>query len=224
MKFRKTMLLYLVALIAGLVLSVPLLLLNLNQTPKPTFERPFIALDVSYAYFSLHSYSPNVSGLSESSNFAQSPLFQFVLVANITNYSNTEVFIDKITLYGATFLNVTNTKSMFTLSTSNIFFASKLAFNPSDEDNLLHALPYLGSHQSKLVALSGLTEVQNTTALKVGSFYLGGKIDGSVEDWHSTWGGSKQVQVQNFGNEYLYNNLLSSNQTLHLQGNYVYIE
>lgn len=216
---NKTVLLCSAALILGLVLSVPLFLSNLNPTPKATFERPFIILDVPYAYFSLPSYSQNITGLSSSSN----SLFEYVSVVNITNYSNQTIFIDKITVYGATYLNITNTKFEFSLSATNNFFTAKLAFNPSDEDNLLYALPSLGPHQSKLIALSGTTEIGNATALQTGSFYLGGKIDGSVGDWHSTWGGSRQVQVQNFGNEYLYNNLISSNQTLNLQENYVSI-
>jgi hypothetical protein len=217
---NKTVLLCSIALILGLVLSVPLLISNLNPSPKATSERPFIGLEVPYAYFSLPSYSQNIIGLSGNNN----SLVDYVSVVNVTNYSNMTVFIDKITVYGAKYLNVTNTKSEFSLSAKNNFFTTKLNFSPSDEDNLIHALPSLGPHQSKLIALSGTTEIGNVSMLKTGTFYLGGKIDASIGEWHSTWGGSEHVEVQNFGNEYLYNNLIFSNQTLHLQGNYVYIQ
>ena len=148
-----------------------------------------------------------------------------IFVVNITNYSNTTVDIDGITVYAATSLNTTNTKNEFKQGIAGAFLTQNLGFNPYNEDIIAKSLPYLGPHQSKLIALSGTTALgQSGTALQTGTFYVGGNIDGSVGDWHSIWGGSKQIQVQNFGNEYLYNNLLLSNQTLHLQGNNVHIQ
>ncbi len=214
MKYLNVILLCAAALLAGLVISVPLFISNVK--PTSSFERPFITLDVPYAYLSIPSQNQTITGLNNN-------MINSILIANITNHSNQTIHINGIALYASRSLNVTNTKSEFSLTSTGSFLTQELAFNPYSAD-LRITLPYLGPHESKLIALSGTTDAGNLTSLQTGSFYLGGKLDGSIGDWHSTWGGAKQVQVQNLGNEYLYNTLLLSNQTLHLQGNYVYIQ
>ena len=221
MKHLTTVLLCVVALLAGLVLSYPLFVSNTSS--PPTVSRPYITLEVPYAYFSTPSYTQNIIGLNSSGNHTGRILVDSIFVVKITNNSNQTVYIDGVTVYASSNLNITNTPTQFSLFATGTFLTQELAFTTKSESTA-RALPYLHPHESKLIALSGTTETTNITSLQGGSFYLGGKIEGSIGDWHSTWGGSRLVQVQNFGNEYLYNDLVSSNQTLRIQGNSVYIQ
>lgn len=219
----KIALLCIFALLLGLTSAIPLLESNFSFG-ESTFVRPFIELDVSYAYFSLPSYSQNVIGLSDNNQFTKGSMIDCIFIANITNYSKSTVSIDGITLFAASLINTTNTKSEFSQHVVGSFLTQRLGFNPY-ADMVTNSIRYLGPYQSKLVALSGTTELGSSSeTLQTGNVYLGGFIDGSIQDWHSTWGNSKQVQMQHFENEYLYNGLVLSNQTLHLQGNDVYIK
>lgn len=206
-----------VALVGGLVFSVPLLQSNLNISPSITFERPFITFNVAYAYFSLTSYSQNITGLSRTS------LVDYIMVVNITNHSNITVDIAGVAVYAAENISTVNTETEFSQSSNGQFLTQDIGFDPYATDFSTKALPYLGPQQSKLIGLSGTSDLDNSTILQSGVFYMGGKLEGSVSEWHFTWGGSEQVHVKNFGKEYLYNNLISGNQALHIQGNYVYI-
>jgi hypothetical protein len=215
----KIVLLGIAALLFGSILAVPLFQFN-RPTSQPSFERPFITVDVPYAYLSVPQYSI-ASGLRDNSTLCA--IINSVFVVNITNYSNTSLCINGISVYAADSINTTNTRFEFSQTLVGNFLTENLGFNPYSGD-IRESSRNLAPHESTLIALSGNTEAGNASALKSGVFFLGAKIDCSVGDWHSTWGGSKQVQVQNSGNEFLYNDLISSSQTLRIQGSYVYIK
>jgi hypothetical protein len=215
----KIMFLGIAALLFGSILAVPLF--QFNRPPFPSsFERPFISVDVPYTYLSFPQYSA-ASGLSD--NLTSGALVNSIFVVNITNYSNVSLYINGISVYAADSINTTNTQVEFSQFLVGTFLTQNIGFNQYSGD-IREASRTLVPYGSTLVALSGNIEIGNTSALKSGVFSLGAKLDCSVGDWHSTWGGSKQVQVQRLGNEFLYNDLTSSGQTLRIQGSYVYIK
>jgi hypothetical protein len=63
--------------------------------------------------------------------------------------------------------------------------------------------------------LSGINEISNRTLLQTGTFYLGGSVVGTaIGGPPSMSGGAKLVHMENFGSEFLYNDLVEGNETL----------
>ena len=206
-----------VALLLGLAIAYPLYNSNVETTPKYPNGKAYLGLDVVYAYFSTQPVSQNITGLWRNSNdptSVYSTTGSFFIVLNVTNYSNVSVFISKFEISAAQQMGTTNTPNEFGQSVTYPFFeyqqtlSDKQDFSPGDESTWK---PY----QSRLIGLSGVTEISNRTLLQTGTFYLGGRVEGTVIDGlPSLGGGSKLVHMENFGYEYLYNDLVKGNETL----------
>ncbi len=203
-----------VALFIGLVFGLPLLQFNLNHE-KNSFERPLITIDVTYVYVQKEQYYKG-STLSTA-------LVNSIFIVNITNPSNISLFINEVNVYAANYINTISNKTTYSQVIKGIYLSQKLAFNEPLGIDTWDSLPVLGPYSSKLMALSGNTEVKNITALYSKTVYLGASIQCSVDDWHSTWGESKQVEMSDINNVLLYNNNLS-NKTVHINGNSAYLD
>ena len=207
----------LTALILGLALAYPLLVLDLPVTRKVNLQ-----VDLAYAYFGKPYLDPNVTGLWR--NTTQSEAVQtnggrfafdvnvlsYLIVLNITNPSNEETMITNFDLTVA---------PQITLGASG----SLSAINPliTDSRNIL-VYPggvILGTNTSKLIVLSGVVGVHDVTygSMNGSITCLYAKVDGQA------WGGEKaqfvgqdfkQVKLESFGDAYLYNKLVGENQTL----------
>jgi hypothetical protein len=73
-------------------------------------------------------------------------------------------------------------------------------------------------YESRLVALSGITKFYGDIhVLQSGTFYVSGEAAGIIGDnsLNTIKGGTaKAIHVKQFGNEYLYNDLVGENETL----------
>lgn len=203
-----------VALFIGLVLGTPLLQFNLNSQ-KNSFERPLITIDIVYTYAQNDQYCKE--------SILPTALVNSIFIVNITNPSNISLFINEVNVYAADYINTISNKTTYSQVINGINLSQKLAFNEPSGMDTWDSLPVLGPHSSKLIALSGNTEVKNSTALNLKTVYLGTNIQCSVGDWHSTWGASKQVKLYAIDGVLLYNSIIS-NKTLHINGNSAYLE
>jgi len=206
-----------VALLLGLAIAYPLYTSNVQTSPKYPNGHAYLSLDVVYAYFSTQPVSQNIIGLWRNSNdpvSVYSSTGSFFVVLNITNHSNVTVVVSKLSISGAQQMSITNTPNEFSQSITRFFFEYHQTYseqaNSGPGDDVTWQ-PY----ESRLIGLSGINEISNRTLLQTGTFYLGGSVEGTVIDGlPSVGGGAKLVHMENFGSEYLYNDLVKGNETL----------
>jgi hypothetical protein len=206
-----------VALLLGLAIAYPLYTSNVETTPKYPNGRAYLGLDVVYAYFSTQPVSQNITGLWHNSNDPASQYYtagSFFLVLNITNRSNVTVVVSKLSVSGAQQMSIMNTPNEFSQTISGFFFEYQQTY--SEQVNMgagddVTWQPY----ESRLIGLSGVNEISDLPLLQTGTFYLGGTVQGTVIGGLPSIGGdAKLVHMENFGSEYLYNDLVKGNETL----------
>lgn len=216
----------LAALLLGLFFASPLFLANLNHpAPKYPGGRAYIGLDVVYAYFKLEPFNQNIPGLwrnlSDPSQVRES-LTSYLIVLNITSYSNHVVYMESFEATAAKYMSSVNNKSYISQETIEPFLTSNRLTN-GENDRLHQVYPTAtrwAPYESRLVAFSGIEEVRNTSVLQTGAFYIGGHVYGTPIDGISSQGaGSKLVHMSVLGNEFLYNDLLGPNQVLRFTWN-----
>jgi len=205
------------ALLLGLAIAYPLFTSNVERPPQYPNGRAYLGLDVVYAYFSTQPVGQSITGLYRNGSDPASvygTTGSFFVVLNITNYSNASFVVSKLSVSAAQQMAITNTPSEFGQSITYPFFEYHQTYN--QEQNLsksddLTWKPY----ESRLIALSGINQFSNRTLLQTGTFYIGGSVEGNVVNGlPSIGGGAKLIHAESFGNEYLYNDLVSGNETL----------
>lgn len=149
----------LAALLLGLFLALPLFSTNLNH---PALKYPggvaYISLDVLYAYFKLDSFNQYIPGLwrntSDSSQIKES-LVNYLIVLNITSYSNHVVYMERFETSAAKYMSSVNNKSCISFEASEMFFSSA-RLTDGENDRLHQVYPTATRwepYESRLVAL-----------------------------------------------------------------------
>jgi hypothetical protein len=199
------------------VIAYSLVNSNSNTGSKYPNGNAHLDVDVVYAYFSTQPVSENVTGLYKNSNNQVSDRYttgSFFVVLNVTNYSNVSVVLNEFCIDAAQHMNFTYTANQGSVSIDEPFFAYHQTDN--QHENLTSAYNLVWRpYESRLIAFSGITQLNNRSLLQAGTFYVGGRVAGSVINGsYAFGGGAKLIQVENFGDEYLYNNLVTGNETL----------
>jgi hypothetical protein len=206
-----------VALLLGLAIAYPLYTSNVQTPPKYLNRRAYLGLDVVYAYFSTQPVSQNIAGLWRNSSDPASGYTRgsFFVVLNVTNYSNVSVVVSKLSVIGAQQMSIINTPDEFSESvTGDIFFEYHRTYSEQVNVGAGDDVTWQPS-ESRLIGLSGVNQISNRTLLQTGTFYLGGTVVGtSIDGPPSESGGAKLVHMENFGSEFLYNDLVQGNETL----------
>jgi hypothetical protein len=210
-----------VALLLGLFLALPLFTANLNHPAlKYPGGRAYIGLDVVYAYFKLEPFNQNIPGLwrntSDPAQVSES-LTSYVIIMNVTNYSNSTVYMESFEATAAKYMSSVSNKSYISQEIREPFLTSTLLTNGVNDriNQVFPTATIWEPYESRLVAFSGVEEVTNTSLLQTGTFYMGGHVDGTPIDGLSSQGvGSKLVRMSALGNEFLYNILVGPNQVL----------
>jgi hypothetical protein len=215
------------ALLLGLTISLPVLLSNFALVTKVK-----IGVDVAYAYFGVQVFGENVTGLWRNTTAHLLPyVISYLFVLNVTNFSDELATMNDFYVAAAPYILVQNgTERIGRQRGSENFTTSGGGFAVSIEGTIISDFldvtryypgwsQYWSSNRSRLIALSGLMEIPDSAydSLLNGTIYLFGQAEGRA------YGGGafsmgfdlKQVQLQNFGREFLYNGILSENQTLH---------
>ena len=220
-----------VALLLGLFFALPLFTANLNPPAlKYPGGRAYIGLDVAYAYFKLEPFNQNIPGLwHNSSDPNQDSLTNYLIIMNITNYSNKIVYMDSFEVAAANNMSSINTPTEISQSIFGTFL--ECSRQTSGADDRLHQVYPTATrwepYESRLVAFSGIQEISNTSLLQKGTFYMGGHVYGTPIDGISSQGaGSKLVRMSVLGNEFVYNALFGPNQELRFtwDGQIVYVD
>ena len=205
------------ALLLGLAIAYPLFTSNVKTPQKYLNRRAYLGVDVVYAYFSTQPVSQNITGLWHNSSDPASGYTagSFFVVLNITNYSNVSVVVSKINIIGAQQISIINTPDEFSESvTGDFIFEYHQTYSEQVNVGAGDDVTWQPS-ESRLIGLSGVNEISNRTLLQTGTFYLGGTVVGTPIDGPSSEsGGAKLVHMENFGSEYLYNDLVQGNKTL----------
>ncbi len=210
----------LVALFVGLALAYPMLASDLIATKDVSGN-----VEVVYAYIGDLNVDANVSGLWR--NFSEPagvvaingvrftydvhPLSYFI-VLKITNPTTSTVSLNSLDLMVGPKINRDN-------ETGSIE-ASNAVFIDHRETKMVLGWNQLWSPgESRLIYLSGVVGAHDLTysALQNGSITIYASTTGSMfSDQKAVFKGYdlKQVQLQTFGTNYLYNNLIGENQTL----------
>jgi len=197
------------ALLLGLAFSIPLLVSNLR--PATSIE---LIADVKYAYFSDQTFSQNISGLWRNASNPQEHeqhMVSYIIVLNITNHSDKLAYIEVLeAAAGPLILVEGNTVEMHN---AIVYDVRTIKWFPGWDQ-------YWQPDQSRLVALTGMVAVYETVyeSLMGGTFYLYGRVEARPygEGAYSVGLGVKEVQLQVYGREFLYNALLSENQMLRI--------
>ncbi|MCW4010522.1 MAG: hypothetical protein NWF05_07880 [Candidatus Bathyarchaeota archaeon] len=208
----------LAALVLGLALAYPLLVMNL-----PVGKSSNLDVDVVYAYFGTPYVDANVSGLwrnysipTEAVNVGGTPfefdmnVVAYFLVLNITNLSKEPVYI-------------TNFDTIIGPSISAGPNGPIQANNPivTDSRNVDYYPLWnniWSANASRLIFLSGMIGVHDVVYdVLNGTVWVHAKVEGhSYEDNNVQASGVdyKQISLQTFGDAHLYNNLIGEKQTL----------
>jgi len=209
----------LTALVLGLALAYPLLVMNMPATKKAD-----LSVDVVYAYFGSPYLDENISGLwrnysipQEVVNVGGTPygldvnVISYFLVLNVTNNSNQPVYINNFdTIVGPS----------ISADPDGILSAP----NPILTDSR-HVDYYPGwnniwsENASRLIYLSGIVGVHDLaySSLNSTSIWIHAQVDGhsyGEENVYPFGVDYKQIPLQTFGQAHLYNNLVGENQTL----------
>jgi len=201
----------LLALIIGLATAYPLF-----ASDFPSLMSIETDVDVVYAYISATVSNTNITGLwrNQSSVLETSnQVFSYLIVLNVTNYSNESVRIDRLTAVIGPKVSATE-GSLHAASINAVVIDSRQTSGSFPFDNTI--MPYA----SKLIGLSGITgsPARFYEALNNNIFLYGG-IESQLAYRVSrlTIANSlKQVQLHNVGGDYLYNELLQENKMLRL--------
>ena len=209
----KLILIVALALAIGLAFSIPLLVINL----KPATSVKLV-VDVKYAYFGDQVFSENISGLWRNSSNSQEweqQLMSYIMVLNITNNSNDVALVDELDVAAA---------PMITAENSNLQIQNAIVYDVRTIKFFPGWAQYWEPNESRLVALTGTVSIYPNMyqSLMSGSLYLYGRVVA-----HAFGSGTsdsefdlKQVQVQEYGSEFLYNALISGNQMIQIQNGY----
>lgn len=214
-----------IALLMGVCVASPLLILNLGTiSPTQTGIKPEIEVDVAYAYFDILSANQNVTGLWRSSSNTRDnlPIVAYLFVLNITNDSNHTVEIDLIGVSAqkGPYLNFTEIINQNKTITPNYPILSDYT-HFADAPEMITFDNTLEAKQSRLIGVSGIQTVWSVPALealKTGQILLfaqtSAMVSGSSRSTSGIVDNVKQVQLEIFENEYLYNTIVSENQLL----------
>jgi hypothetical protein len=213
----------LTALVLGLALAYPLLIIN-----NPVTIKNGLGEQVVYAYFGTPSFDPNISGLYQNSSNPQhfavnnnegqiiantaydTQAVAYFIVLNVTNLSN----------------QLARINTMFTLMGPSISATSAGAVeapNPLVTDSrTVSAYPgwdnVLSQNTSRLIYLSGIIGALNSSYSSINSnMWIYTQVHGtSYEHDNVAINGVdyEQLPFQSFGQDHLYNNLVGENQTL----------
>jgi hypothetical protein len=193
------------ALLLGLTSSMPLLLSYL--TPATKIE---LTIDVEYAYFGVQGFNQNITGLWRNASDPQEAdrhIVSYLMVLNITNHSDKLAYMEEFEAAAAPIIDSTG------MQNAVVYDVRTIKWFPGWDQ-------YWSPNQSRLISLSGIVEVHEISylALTSGTLYLYGHVEArpSGEKSVSTVSSVKQVQLQAYGKEFLYNVLLSGNQMLQL--------
>jgi hypothetical protein len=209
------------ALLLGLFLALPLFNSNLDK-PVDQFPggRAYITVDPVYAYFTLNPYGQDTASLPRTSGpiIAQQTIVNYLIILNVTSYSDAVVYMEHFKVYVAENASTTNTR----MEVSQAVFSSIMSCTRVTDgtDDRLHTVYPTATrwepYESRLVAFSGTTEAYNTTAIKTGSFYIASRVEGTpIDGLWSQGAGSKLITVTKTGNDgYRYNDLLGPGQAL----------
>jgi hypothetical protein len=196
------------ALLLGLVFSIPLLVSNLRPATKLE-----LITDVKYAYFSFPTFGQNISGLWRNASNPQQPIQQlisYIIVLNITNLSDKTAFVDELEAVAAPTIIVANQTTQ--IDNAVVYdVRPRGLWSPGWNQ-------YWEPNQSRLVALTGMVDLFPSIyqSLTNGRLFLYGSVMAKPygEETYSTGFGVKQVQLQAYGREFLYNDLISEDQIL----------
>jgi hypothetical protein len=204
-----------IALTLGLAAASPLLIPNLALTTTIQLE-----IDTVYAYISIQQYDPQITGLWRNySNLWENDLhiISYLFIINVTNPTDKLLMLGEFTASGAPQIDITQfPRGELSVGQTNPIvtaFRDLSRYYPGWSQ-------YWQPNSSRLIALSGTIENSNTAAhdaLQTGTIYLFARVEGKTYEggWAKGYN-LKQVQLQQIGNEYLYNILLNQNQILRL--------
>lgn len=201
------------ALLLGLAFSIPLLVLNLK--PRTNIE---LIVDVKYAYFGDQTFSQNMSGLWRNASNPKDyerRLISYIIVLNITNHSDKLAYVDEFEAAAGPEILVENgTTSMHN---PVVYDVRTVKYFPGWDQ-------YWAPNQSRLVALTGTVSDYQIVfqSLMSGKLCLYGRVQAMAygSRTYSDSFGLKQVQLQEFGPEFLYNALISGNQLLQIENGF----
>lgn len=197
------------ALLLGLAFSIPLLISNLR--PATSIE---LIADVKYAYFSDQTFSQNISGLWRNASNPlehEQHLISYIIVLNITNHSDRLAYVEELEVAAGPMITIENGAPQ--MQNPVVFDVRTIRWFPGWDQ-------YWQPDQSRLVGLTGIVHVYEIVyrSLASGTFYLYGRVEARPygEGTYSAGFGVKQVQLQAYGKEFLYNALISENQMLQI--------
>jgi hypothetical protein len=202
------------ALSLGLAFSIPLLLSNLK--PRTSID---LIVDVKYAYFGDQGFSQNISGLWRNASKPQDieeHLISYVIVLNITNHSDKVAYVDEFEAAAAPEI-LAESGTVTVISDAVVYDVRTIKYFPGWDQSWV-------PNQSRLVALTGTVGVFQTIydSLINGTLYLYGRVQAMAygSGTYSEASGFKQVQLQEYGREFLYNALISGNQLLQIENGF----
>jgi hypothetical protein len=208
----------LAALVLGLALAYPLLVMNM-----PATNEEVLGVDVVYAYFGSPYLDANISGLwrnysipQEIVNVGGTPygldvtVISYFIVLNVTNNSNQPVYINNFdTIVGPSIS--ADPDGIISAPNSILTDYRDVDYYPG-WDNIWSA------NTSRLICLSGIVGIHDFVYDDLnGSLWVHAKVGGwpyGEENVHAFGVDYKQIQLQTFGEAHLYNNLIGENQTL----------
>jgi hypothetical protein len=201
------------ALLLGLAFSIPLLLSNLK--PSTRIE---LIIDVKYAYFGDQVYSQNMSGLWRNTSNPQDyeqHLISYIIVLNVTNHSDKLAYVDE--LEAAAGPEIIAENGTLQMHNAVVYDVRTIKFFPG-WDQLWQP------NESRLVALTGTVSAYKIVyqSLMTGNLHLYGRVQAMAygSRTYSDGFGLKQVQLQEYGGEFLYNALISENQLLQIESGF----
>jgi len=197
------------ALLLGLAFSIPLLVSNLR--PVTNME---LIVDVKYAYFGDQVFSQNISGLWRNASNSQEyerHHISYLIVLNITNRSDKLAYVEELEAAAGPKIRVENGGPQ--MQNPVVYDVRTVKWYPGWDQ-------YWSPNESRLVGLTGMVDVFETVyeSLTSGTIYVYGRVEArpNGEGAYSVGLSVKQVQLQAYGREFLYNALISGNQMLQI--------
>ncbi len=207
------------ALVLGLALAYPLLVMNM-----PVTKEADLGVDVVYAYFGSPYLDPNISGLWRNYSIPQEVVniggtrygldvnvVSYFIVLNITNNSNQPVYINNFdTIVGP---SISADPDGVISAPNSILTDSKHVDYYPGWNNIWSA------NASRLIYLSGIIGVHDLvySTLNSTGIWIHAQVEGQSygEENVQPFGVDyKRIPLQTFGQAHLYNNLIGENQIL----------
>ena len=213
------------ALLVGIFLAYPLFVSDLNYAPPTnSIGRVRIGIDVVYAYFALEpNQTDTVFWQSYNESEAEAGIVNYLIILNVTNYSNETVYMDSFDIEAAQSYNSWNNQTTVGYAVQYPFLECSRETTGEYLNTSTRLAPTRWEPwEDRLVAFSGITEITNTTLLRTGSFYIGSTAEGTPINGvpsQAYGAGSKLITTTISGNEYVYNDLLSGNHVLRFEWN-----